>query len=55
MYEWKGRKGPKYLDAVEYAPKILADRPAVLITEEGNLITMEFPNLVIQIRQKPGK
>lgn len=56
MYEWKGQKGPKYLDgAVEYAPRVLADRPAVLITEEGNLITMEVPNLVIQIRQKPGK
>ena len=55
LYEWKGQKGPKYLDAIEYAPKVLADRPAVLITEEGNLITMEFPNLVIQIRQKPGK
>ena len=56
MYEWKGQKGPKYLDgAIEYAPRVLADRPAVLITEEGNLITMEFPNLVIQIRQKPGK
>ena len=36
MYEWKGNKGPKYLDgAMEFAPKILADRPAVLITEEG--------------------
>lgn len=55
MYEWKGNKGAKYLDAIEYAPRVLADRPAVLITEEGNLITMEFPNLVIQIRQKPGK
>ena len=56
MYEWKGQKGPRYLDgAVEYAPRVLADRPAVLITEEGNLITLEFPNLVIQIRQKPGK
>ena len=56
MYEWKGNRGAKYLDGViEYAPRVLADRPAVLITEEGNLITLEFPNLVIQIRQKPGK
>lgn len=51
----KGRKGPKYLDAIVYAPRVLADRPSVLITEEGNVITMEFPNLVISIRQKPGK
>jgi hypothetical protein len=33
---------------------VLADRPSVLITEEGNVITMEFPNLIISIRQKPG-
>jgi hypothetical protein len=52
-YEWKGSKGPR-LHAVEYAPRILADRPTVLITEEGNAITLEFPNLIISIRQKPG-
>lgn len=56
MYEWKGHKGPKIYDnAVEYTPRVLADRPSVLITEEGNVITLEFPNLVISIRQKPGK
>jgi hypothetical protein len=56
MYEWKGQKGPKLYDnAQEYVPRVLADRPSVLITEEGNVITMEFPNLIISIRQKPGK
>lgn len=56
LYEWKGQKGAKYLDgAIEFAPKVLADRPAVLITEDGNVITLEFPNLIIQVRQKPGK
>lgn len=56
MYEWKGHRGPKiYEHALEYTPKVLADRPSVLITEEGNVITMEFPNLIISIRQKPGK
>ena len=56
-YSWKGQKGPKILDNPEnvYMPRVLADRPSVLITEEGNVITMEVPNLVIQIRQKPGK
>ena len=54
MYEWKGQKGPA-IYGTEYTPKVLADRPSVLITEEGNVITMEFPNLVISIRQKPGK
>ncbi len=53
MYQWKGNKGPKYLDgALEYAPKIIADRPAMLITEEGNNIILEFQNLVITVRQK---
>lgn len=35
MYEWKGQRGAKYLDAIEFTPKVLADRPSVLITEEG--------------------
>lgn len=56
-YAWKGQKGPKIFDEVaeEYIPRVIADRPSVLITEEGNVITLEFPNLVISIRQKPGK
>lgn len=56
VYAWKGQKGPKIHDhAMEYVPRVLADRPTVLITEEGNVITLEFPNLLISIRQKPGK
>ena len=55
MYTWKGSKGPKLHEFVnEYTPRVLADRPTVLITEEGNVITLEFPNLLISIRQKPG-
>ncbi len=52
MYEWKGHKGPRYLDAVEYTPKILLDRPAMMITEDGASIILEFKNLVITVRQK---
>jgi len=53
-YEWKGNKGPKlYAEALEYAPKILADRPTLLVTDDGNNVTIETPNLIIQIRQKP--
>lgn len=56
MYEWKGHRGPKvYEHALEYTPRVLADRPSVLITEEGNVITLDFPNLLVSIRQKPGK
>jgi len=52
MYEWKGHKGPA-LYGIEYTPRILADRPSLLITEEGQTITVELPNLIISIRQKP--
>lgn len=56
MYEWKGHKGPKlHATALEYSPKILSDRPSLLVTEEGNVITLETPHLIVQIRQKPGK
>ena len=52
-YVWKGDKTPD-LRAVEYVPRVLADRPTLLITEEGNVITVEMPNLIISIRQKPA-
>ena len=54
LYEWKGQRGPK-IYGTEYVPKILADRPTMLITEEGGTVTLEFPNLIIMIKQKPGK
>lgn len=55
MYVWKGGKGPKLYaanEAIEYAPRILADRPSVLITEEGSKITIELPNLIVVIMAK---
>lgn len=56
MYAWKGGRGPKLHDAlqraVEYTPRVLADRPSVLITEEGNTITIELPNLLVVIKAK---
>ena len=51
-YEWKGHRGPA-LYGEDYTPRILADRPTMLVTEEGNVLTLEFPNLIISIRQKP--
>jgi len=54
LYEWKGHKGPA-MHGIEYTPKILADRPTLLITEEGSVVTLETPHLIISIRQKPGK
>ncbi len=52
MYEWKGQRGPA-IYGNEYTPRILADRPSLLITEEGSVVTIELPNLLISIRQKP--
>lgn len=52
LYQWKGDRGPA-LHAVDYEPRVLADRPTLLITEEGNVITVEMSNLIISIRQKP--
>lgn len=54
LYAWKGQKGPA-IYGTDYTPKILADRPALLISEDGRDITIELENLIITIRQKPGK
>jgi hypothetical protein len=54
LYAWKGQKGPA-LYGTEYTPKILADRPSMLISEEGRDVIIELENLVITVRQKPGK
>jgi hypothetical protein len=57
VYAWKGSKGPKLhanlQAALEYTPRVLADRPSVLITEEGSTITIEMPNLMVIIKAKP--
>jgi hypothetical protein len=50
-YQWKDPK-VQVTDSVEYLPRVIADRPSVLVTELGNVLTLEFPNLVVQIRQK---
>lgn len=57
-YAWKEGKGPRLHAAVAaqatpYKPnKILADRPSVLITEEGKWITIELPKLIITVQTK---
>ena len=51
MYEWKGHKGPA-LYGSDYTPRILADRPSLLVTEEGRDVTIETPFLIITVRQK---
>ena len=54
LYAWKGQKGP-LIYGIEHTPKILADRPAMLISEDGLNVTIELENLIITVRQKPGK
>lgn len=54
LYQWKGEKGPA-MHGVEYSPHILADRPTMLITEEGGAVKIELPNLIIVIQQKQPK
>lgn len=55
-YAWKGPRGAKlhakFEQGAEYTPRVIADRPSVLITEEGSSITIELPNLVLIIRTK---
>lgn len=60
-YQWKGRKtkyagpltSPAELpeNAVEYTPKVIADRASVLITEEGKTMTIQMDHVVIIIKQ----
>jgi hypothetical protein len=47
-----GIKSLRVSDSVEYLPRVIADRPSVLVTELGNVLTLVLPNLVVQIRQK---
>jgi hypothetical protein len=50
-YQWKERAEPGA--GVDYAPKLLVDRPTVLITEEGSTMQIVTPHLTIIIKQTP--
>jgi hypothetical protein len=50
-YQWKNKV--RHSDsAIEYAPKLLVNRPTVVITEEGLTMQIEMPELTIIIKQK---
>ena len=51
-YQWK-QGNESVANSVEYIPHVIADRPSMLITELGNVVTVEMPHLVISIRNKP--
>jgi hypothetical protein len=48
-YQWKDSAPPG--TGTEYAPRLIADRPNMVITEDGTTIHLTFPHLVISIRQ----
>jgi len=50
-YAWKNKVPPSQ-KAVEYTPKLLVNRPTVVITEEGLTMQIEMPELTIIIKQK---
>lgn len=52
-YQWKGKHPVDKLnvtEGIEYAPRVIADRPSILITEEGKTMTIQLPNWVIVIK-----
>jgi len=58
MYQWKARAddskvipGP-VIPGMEYAPKLLIDRPLLQITEEGHTIQLTTPHLTILIKTR---
>lgn len=53
LYRWRIGRTPSP-DGIVYTPRVLADRPTMQVTEEGAVLTIELPNLLISIRQKPA-
>lgn len=58
MYKWKDKPDdPKVIpgppiEGLEYAPKLLVDRPLLQITEEGHTIQLTTPHLTILIKTR---
>ena len=53
MYEWKVQaKKSASGGSVDHVARVIADRPSLHITEYGGVMTLEFPHLVITIRQR---
>lgn len=56
LYQWKTTvskvmPGPP-IEGLEYAPKLLVDRPLLQITEEGHTIQLTTPHLTILIKTR---
>lgn len=54
-YMWKDKELPawkKPKDVIEYRPKAVLDKPNIYITEDGDNIYIEMPELSITIKKK---
>ncbi len=51
-YQWKTKIKIGGTTSFEYAPKIIASRPTLVISEQGEQIQIEMAELTILIRQK---
>jgi hypothetical protein len=54
-YIWKGKPLPawrKDIQPVDYRPKAILDRPNIYISEDGDNINIDLPNLTITIKKK---
>jgi hypothetical protein len=57
LYVWKGKKSPPKPDVSEavedfMTKRVLVQKPSLEISEAGNNITIELPNLVITIKAR---
>ena len=52
-YQWKVSDSPSTGTGAgaDYVPRLLVDRPTVMITEEGRTIQLVMPNLTIILKQ----
>jgi len=51
-YQWKKRATPEPLTAVVHVPKLIVERPHLVISEEGKTIQIEMSNLTILIKAR---
>lgn len=54
-YLWKKKDEPDWKappNVVEYRPKAILDRPNIYISEDGDYINIEMPELTITIKKK---
>lgn len=54
-YVWKGKPLPEWhkkAQVIDYKPKPIFNKPDMYISDNGDNISIELPNLIIQIKKK---